>query len=78
MFDVNLVVNATGFPLDLGGSLVTNPNMYPRLVDLPENGGFRWRRVSFIDTEIRNSGKINPNLYGGIVKVTTEVVRTDI
>lgn len=77
-FDVNTVDNATGFPLDYKGSLVSNAYMYPRLVDMVDQGGFRWKKVHLINTSIQSAGAINPHLFGGIVKTTIEMIMTDI
>jgi len=73
-FDVNAVENATGWPLDVNGSLETNANMYPDFVGHPNDGGFRWGRARFNDTSVQSAGQINTHLFGGVVKTTIEVI----
>ncbi len=77
LFDTNKVADSGAYPLDFRGELV-GTKMYPDLVKGSSEGGFRWKECFFNDVRASEIESIHPNLYQGVVRMTTEVVLGDI
>jgi hypothetical protein len=78
MFDLDLMAMSGGYPLDYQGSLVDGALSYPDLVRSVDDGGFRWNKIRFDETEGRKGNWIHRDLYHSTVKMTTEVVLPNI
>ena len=72
-FNSNSVEGSGDFPIDFMGSPVSGALRYPDLVNKHFGG-----RVRLQNASVQGIDMINTNLYGGIVKLTTEVIRTSI
>lgn len=77
LFDSDLMVEQTGFPLDYRGMLVGD-KMYPDLVESTGSGGFRWKKCYIVDTNASEIESWSSNLYEGVVRLSLEVVIGDI
>ena len=76
MFDTNLLATQNKYPLNFRGELTTHAlasGRYPDLVSDTADGGLRWKKM-FIPTCVSQGlSMLNPNLYVGTVRMTTEV-----
>tara|TARA_Y100000817_G_scaffold120001_1_gene93994 strand:+ start:2272 stop:3267 length:996 start_codon:yes stop_codon:yes gene_type:complete len=72
-YNSNSVAGSGEFPIDFRGSPVSGALRYPDLVNKHFGG-----RVRLQNASVQGIDMINTNLYGGIVKLTTEVIRTSI
>ena len=76
MFDTNLLATQNKYPLNYRGELTTHAlasGRYPDLVSDTADGGLRWKKM-FIPTCVSQGlSMLNPNLYVGTVRMTTEV-----
>jgi hypothetical protein len=77
LFDSDLMIEQTGFPLDYRGMLV-GEKMYSNLVDETGNGGFRWKKCYITDTNASEVESWSSKLYEGVVRLKLEVVIGDI
>lgn len=73
LFDSDLMVEQTGFPLDYRGMLI-GAKMYPDLVDTTGNGGFRWKKCYITDSNASEIQSWSSKLYEGVVRLKLEVV----
>lgn len=73
MFDTNKVANSGAFPLDYTGVPVSGALRHPDLVDI-----YRGSRARFTNSTVQGMELINTNFYAGIVRMTTEVIKTSI
>jgi hypothetical protein len=73
LFNVDDIVASGDLPLDYRGAL-TGTKMYPDLIDESENGGYRWFKARFMNTEANEIITKNPKLYTGTVKTTMEIL----
>lgn len=73
LYDINKIADSGMFPLSANGSIASGALSYPALVNGQELGGFRWRRVTFTDTEAKNFNQIDSNLWYGIVQTTLKI-----
>ena len=72
-FDSNAVAAANKFPRDNFGFLVANALRYPDMIeDYPEH------RLRFYNSIVQNMDTVNTNFYAGIVRTTTEIIKTNI
>lgn len=78
LYDVGRVVSSGRYPLTFTGSIASGALTFPDLVRLNEEGGFRWRKLRFSEANKQRGITINQNLYHRPVRMTTEVVLTDI
>lgn len=69
LYDNNTLVQNTGFPLDERGMTVSNPQMYPTLVDQ-----YEWKKARFYNVVVTDMTDVHDRLYRGHVKVTFEIV----
>jgi hypothetical protein len=74
LFDTNKVAASSMYPLDYRGELVSNPRMYPDLVEDWAPNGYRWRKVWWRDSVLSEVESPSPALYEGIVRTTFEVI----
>ncbi len=76
MFDTNLLATQNKYPLNYRGELTTHAlasGRYPDLVSDTAEGGLRWKKM-FIPTCVSQGlSMLNPDLYVGTVRMTTEV-----
>jgi hypothetical protein len=72
-FDSNLVAESGDFPIDYKGTPVSGALTFPQLV-VKHEGTY----VRFLNPSIQGMDMINNNMYGGIVKITTEVIKNSI
>ncbi len=72
-FDSNTMAASGDFPIDYRGTPVSGALMYPDLARKHFGGHIRLHNSS-----VQGIDMINSNLYGGIVRLTTEVIRTSI
>ena len=76
MFDTNLLATQNKYPLNYRGELTTHAlasGRYPDLVSPTSEDGLRWKKM-FIPTCVSQGlSMLNPNLYVGTVRMTTEV-----
>lgn len=75
LFSSNLVSQGDAWPLQPNGDLA-NSNVYPDLI--AEGGGYRWDKCTFTDVVLEDVAAIHPNLYEGVVRITTEVLTGQI
>jgi hypothetical protein len=73
LFDSNLINNASKFPLNHNGVPVSGALRYPDLVDQYEGGMLRLTKANAQEMIF-----LGGNLYGGIVRFTTEGIKTNI
>lgn len=72
-FDSNAIAAANKFPRDNFGFLVANALRYPDMIeDYPEH------RLRFYNSIVQNMDTVNTNFYAGIVRTTTEIIKTNI
>jgi hypothetical protein len=76
LFDSDLMVEQTGFPLDYRGMLVGS-KMYPDLVAATGDDGFRWKKCYIVDSNSSEIESWSPNLHEGVVRLSLEVVVGD-
>ena len=75
LFDSDKIASSGAFPLDYAGIPVSGALRYPELIGTYSN---THREIRMKDMTIQNMDAINSNLYGGIVRVTTEYIRRGI
>ena len=72
-FDSNIVAQSGDFPIDYKGTPVSGALTFPSLVD-KHRGASVW----LLNPSVQGMDMINSNMYGGIVKITTEVIKNSI
>lgn len=78
LIDLDLLAESGKFPLDYRGMIISGALMYPSMVKDQGENGYRWRKMTFFDTEINDGQTINQSLYLKNVTTTTEVVLAEI
>lgn len=73
LFDSNSLNSNGAFPIDYRGVPVSGALRYPDIVDNYYGGLLR-----FTNTSVQNMNFFDSNIYGGIVRVTTEGIKTNI
>lgn len=73
LYDINKIADSGRFPLSVNGSIASGALSYPALVQEQVLGGFRWRRMTFMDTEAKRFDQINTSLWYGIVQTTLKI-----
>jgi len=73
LFDSNTANSSGAFPIDYRGVPVPSALRYPDLVNAYPGG-----RLKFSNTRTQSMTMINTNLYGGIVRITTEGIKSNI
>ena len=69
MFDVNTILQSGFYPLDYRGSLVSNPKMYPELVD-----NYRYKIMTFENMVVSEVESLNIYLYRATIRTTLRVL----
>lgn len=72
LFDKNLMLSQSKYPLDFEGSRVANALMYPDLIKPTGEGGCFWNKLFFKEMNSQEITQIPP-LYMGIVRGTFEI-----
>lgn len=75
LFNVDDVLVAGDFPLDVRGEIIDSSKTYNELVS--ETNGYRWKQCRFIRTQSSEIASLNPSLYMGVVRMTCEVILDD-
>lgn len=73
MFNSNTVANSGDFPIDYRGIPVSGALRYPDLLNKYANN-----RIRFKNAIVQGMDLINTNFYAGIVRITAEVINTQI
>lgn len=73
IFNTNSIATNNDFPLDFRGYPNPNAKRYPDLISAYNNGAMLLR-----DTKVQGMEILNSNLYAGIVRMTTEIITTQI
>lgn len=76
LFDSNEIAASNDFPLDYRNMVKYGAKTYPRLVDENANGGYRWKKLRFIEGEAERTQRIYDTLFLTTVRMETEVVLT--
>lgn len=69
LYDNNQVASVTGYPLDHRGMRVSNPLMYPYLVD-----NYRYKMARFFNMAVTEMESPNSRLHRATVRATLEIV----
>jgi hypothetical protein len=73
LFDTNKMSQASGFPLDYRGYPVSGAKIYPDLLSSYGTGSVR-----LINGMVSTMKAISSNIYGGVVRFTTEGIKLNI
>jgi hypothetical protein len=73
LFDSNQINTSGDFPLDYKGTPVPSALRYPDLVEKHNGGNLRLTKAS-----VQEMVMVNTNIFGGIVRMTTEGVKSNI
>lgn len=69
LYDNNQVADITGYPLDHRGMLVSNPIMYPTLVD-----SYRFRKARFFNMAVTEMESPTSRMHRATVRATFEII----
>lgn len=75
LFNTNKIHEEGGYSLDYRGTPVSGAKEYPQVVLSQDYNGGNLRLSS---TQVQDMIAINSNIYGGIVRMTTEGIKTNI
>lgn len=78
LLDLRRLANDNAFPLKIDGSKNSNPLSYIDLVKPTGDGGYRWNKCYMYNAEIQNGQWVSPHLYNTRVRMSTEVILTNI
>tara|TARA_Y100000004_G_C8934056_1_gene421327 strand:+ start:898 stop:1890 length:993 start_codon:yes stop_codon:yes gene_type:complete len=73
LFDSNRINSATKFPIDYRGMPVSGALRYPDLVEQFYGGKMRLTKASVQQMEM-----VDSNIFGGVVRMTTELIKSNI
>ena len=73
LFNSNRIDASGDFPLDYRGSPVPSALRYPDLMEKHEGGN-----MILSNSTVQEMVMVNTNIFGGIVRMTTEVIKTNI
>ena len=73
LFDSNAMNADSAFPLDYNGTPVPSALRYPDLVDQYYGGRLRLTKAS-----VQQMDMIDSNVFGGVVRITTDVIKSNI
>lgn len=73
LFDSNAMSAASGFPLDYNGTPVPSALRYPELIEQYYGGKLRLTKAS-----VQQMDMIDSNVFGGVVRMTTDVIKSNI
>lgn len=74
LFDNNTIDQSGAFPLDNNGTPVPSALLYPDLIDLYSGGG----TMRITKALVQDMRMIQSDVFGGVVRVTTELIKTNI
>jgi len=74
LFNSNEIAASGAFPLDFRGMINSGAKSFPGLVDLNIDGGYRWRKLRFMDSSASNGQWIHNNLYLTTVTMETQTI----
>lgn len=69
LYDNNSIADITGYPLDFRGMRLTDPLMYPNMVD-----DHFWKNARFFNVSVTEMDAINSRLFRGTVRATMEII----
>ncbi len=69
LYDNNSIANITGYPLDYRGMRVSDPLMYPTLVE-----SHRYKMARYYSMAVTEMESVNSRLHKGTVRATFEIV----
>lgn len=72
--DFNKLALDNRFPLKYDGSIASGALTYPQMVQLQEDGGYRWRKMYIMDSEITNRQRLSEKIYISTVTLDVEVL----
>jgi len=70
LLDSNKIASSGAFPLDYQGYPVSGALRYPDL-----KSGYRDGNINILDPRVQGMEMLNSSLFGGIVRITTEVIK---
>jgi hypothetical protein len=73
MFNSNTIANSGAFPLNYFGVPVSGALRYPDLINK-----YASNRIRLKNAIVQNMDLINTNFYAGLVRLTAEVINTQI
>lgn len=73
MANIDDIARSGDFPLDYRGML-TGTKMYPDLVATSGDGGYRWKKMDFMNNAATELVVQHQNLYQGLVRSTCQVI----
>ena len=74
MFNLNTVYDSGAYPIDYRGMPVPSALLYPELLDQYSNGG----RMRTTKTNVSEMIALNGDVFGGVVRTTVELIKTNI
>jgi hypothetical protein len=75
LFNTNKIHESGAYPLDYRGAPVSGAKEYPEIVLSQEyNGG----NLRLTNVQVQDMIAVNSNIYGGIVRMTTEGIKANI
>lgn len=77
-YDLNRMAQQNRFPLNYLGMITSGALSYPQLVVPVEDGGFLYRKFSFIDAEIERVQSINTSIHTCTVRFKGELISGNI
>lgn len=78
LFDVQLSAASGVWPLNYRGELNPGARTYEQLVIPKEDGGYLWRKMTFLESNKQASTKLANGLFHTPVRIKAELVLTDI
>ena len=73
LFDSNRINTSAKFPIDYKGTPVSGALRYPDLVEQFYGGKMRLTKASVQQMEM-----VDSNIFGGVVRMTTELIKSNI
>ncbi len=74
MFNLNTVYDSGAYPIDYKGMPIPSALLYPELLDHYSNGG----RMRTTKTNVSEMIALNGDVFGGVVRTTMELIKTNI
>lgn len=78
LIDLKRLGDDNAYPLNYDGTKNSGALSYPDLVSASGDGGYRWNKCRFYNAEIQGGDWVSDSLYNSRVRLTTEVVLTNI
>lgn len=73
LYNPDLLADSGVYPLDYRGMLQNGAKTYPQLTELYEDGGFRYNKMTFLDSATTRTKQITNRLHMSTVRISTEV-----